>query len=74
MKKVFSFVAVAAMTVALYSCGEATEEAVTEGEATVEETVETVEEEVVEEEVVEEEVVEADSTAEMTEEHPAEEM
>ena len=64
MKKVFSFVAVAAMTVALYSCGEATEEAVTEGEATVEETVET----------VEEEVVEADSTAETTEEHPAEEM
>jgi hypothetical protein len=33
MKKVFSFVAVAAMTVALFSCNEATEEAVTEGEA-----------------------------------------
>lgn len=55
MKKVFSFVAVAAMTVALFSCGgAATEEAVTEA------VVETVEEEA----VVEEAVVEAVETTE----------
>lgn len=43
MKKVFSFVAVAAMTVALFSCGEAaTEEAVT-GDDAVETATEAVE-------------------------------
>lgn len=61
MKKVFSFVAVAAMTVALFSCGgAATEEAVT-GEAATEEAAT---EEAATEEVVEGAVVEAVETTE----------
>lgn len=66
MKKVFSFVAVAAMTVALYSCNEATDEAVTEGEG-----VEAVEGETETEPAVEEPAVEEPAVEEPAVEEPA---